>query len=119
MIEQKVGYKKLVVWQKADELAFEIYKSTKDFPKEEMYGIISQIRRAALSVSLNIAEGYGRQGRKELKQFVNISLGSLSEVRYLLEFSLRLGYLNKEQFCKLEELGKENGRVLWKFYKSL
>jgi len=119
MDNEEVGYKKLIIWKKADELAFKIYKATKDFPKEEMYGIVSQIRRAALSVSLNIAEGYGRQGRKEFKQFINMSLGSLSEVRYLLEFSFKLGYLGQGLFCELEELGKENGRVLWKFYKSL
>lgn len=67
---------------------------TKNFPKEETFGITSQIRRAALSVPTNIAEGYGRQGRKELRQFANIALGSLAEVRYSLDFSLRLQYLN-------------------------
>jgi len=67
---------------------------TKNFPKEETFGITSQIRRAALSVPTNIAEGYGGQGRKELRQFANIALGSLAEVRYSLDFSLRLQYLN-------------------------
>ncbi|MBU1146933.1 MAG: four helix bundle protein [Candidatus Omnitrophica bacterium] len=119
MVDKEVGYKRLIIWQKADEFAFEIYKATKGFPKEETYGIISQIRRASLSVALNIAEGYGRQGRKELKQFINMSLGSLSEVRYLLEFSFKLGYFNQEKFSELEKFGEENGRVLWKFYKSL
>ena len=73
-MDQK-GYRKLIVWQKADEFSFQIYFATKSFPKEELYGITSQLRRAALSVPTNIAEGYGRQGRKELKQFINIALG--------------------------------------------
>jgi four helix bundle protein len=68
-----VGYKKLIVWHKADDLAHEVYKATKDFPKEEMYGITSQLRRAVLSVPTNIVEGYGRQGTNELKHFVNIA----------------------------------------------
>ena len=58
------GYKKLLVWQKADELAYQIYLSTKEFPKEEIYGISAQIRRSALSVPTNIVEGCGRQGKK-------------------------------------------------------
>ena len=92
------GYKKLNVWKKADELAFQIYIATKNFPPEEMYGITSQIRRAGLSVPTNIVEGYFRQGRKELKQFINIGLGSLGETRYLLDFSFRLGYLKQNEY---------------------
>jgi four helix bundle protein len=115
----EVGYKKLIVWQKADELAYEVHLATKNFPKEEIYGITSQLRRAALSVPSNIVEGYGRQGKKELRQFVNIALGSLAEVRYLLDFCSRLKYLYPEQQKILEGLADEVGRLLWKFYKSL
>ena len=66
------GYKKLNVWKKADELAYQIYIATRGFPQDETYGITSQLRRAGLSVPTNIVEGYSRQGRKELKHFVNI-----------------------------------------------
>jgi four helix bundle protein len=114
-----VGYKKLTVWHKADELAFQVYIVTRNFPKEEIFGITSQIRRAALSVPTNIVEGYGRQGRKELRQFANIALGSLAEVRYLLDFSLRLQYLNEIHHKALQDLADEVGKLLWKFYKSL
>lgn len=114
-----VGYKKLKVWQKADELAYSVYLATKDFPKEETYGITSQLRRAALSVPANIVEGYGRQGKNELRQFVNIALGSLAEVRYLMDFSSRLNYLSDEQQTALEDLADEVGRLLWKFYQSI
>jgi len=115
----EVGYKRLVVWRKADEFAFEVYIATKDFPKEEIYGITSQLRRAALSVPTNIVEGYGRRGKKELKQFVNIALGSLAEAKYLLDFSSRLKYLSTAQYRRLEDLAEEVGKVLWRFYKSL
>lgn len=116
---EEVGYKKLIVWQKADELAYQVYLEIKKFPKEETYGITSQLRRAALSIPVNIVEGYGRQGKKELKQFLNIALGSLAETRYLLDFSLRLKYLSIEQNQGLQNLAQEVGRLLWKFYKSI
>ena len=115
----KIGYKKLIVWNKADELAFEVYTTTRNFPKEELYGITSQLRRAVLSIPTNIAEGYGRQGKKELRQFVNVALGSLAEARYLLDFSSRLKYLSTEHYRRLESLAQEVGKLLWKFYKSL
>lgn len=113
------GYKKLIVWQKADELAFQIYLVTENFPKREIYGITSQLRRAALSVPTNIVEGYGRQSKRELKQFVNIALGSLAEVEYLLDFCLKLKYLSTKEYGELQDLRQEVGNLLWKFYKSI
>jgi len=76
--ENKIGYRKLIVWQKADELAFQIYRITKDFPSEERFGLVSQMRRAALSVAANIAEGYTRNSKKDKVHFYNIALGSLT-----------------------------------------
>lgn len=119
MDNKSYGYKKLNVWKKADELAFQIYIATRDFLKEETYGITSQLRRAGLSVPTNIVEGYSRQGKKELKHFINIGMGSLGETRYLLDFSSRLGYLNRSQYAPLEQLGAETGRLLWRFYESI
>jgi four helix bundle protein len=113
------GYKKLIVWKKADELAYKIYMATKSFPRDELYGITSQLRRAALSVPTNLVEGSGRQGRAELKQFANIALGSLAETEYLLDFSLRLRYLKETDYKLLHDLCDEAGRLLWKFYKSI
>lgn len=112
------GYKKLIVWQKADELAYQVYLETKKFPNEETYGMISQLRRAALSVPTNLVEGTGRQGKNEMKQFSNIALGSLAETEYLLEFCSRLRYLDKANYDRLEDLRRETGALLWKFYKS-
>ena len=95
-------WQKLEVWRLADELAFQVYKATKNFPKEEIYGITSQIRRSALSVPTNIVEGYSRRGDKELSHFINISLGSLAEAKYLLYFSNRLGYVKGQDYKRLK-----------------
>jgi four helix bundle protein len=112
------GYKKLLVWQRANELAREIYLTTKKFPKEELYGITSQLRRAAVSIPTNIVEGSGRQNRNEFKQFINIALGSLAETEYLLELCLQLTYLNLESYNRLETSRKAVGGLLWNLYKS-
>ena len=116
--QSEVGYRRLVVWQKADELAFQVYAATSGFPKEEIYGLTSQLRRAALSVPTNIAEGHGRQGRKELKQFLRIALGSLAEVEYLLSFAYRLRYLTADKYEALEQLRSQVGRLLWGLEKK-
>jgi four helix bundle protein len=118
-VNESKGYKKLIVWQKADDLAYKIYKATKKFPKEELYGIISQLRRAALSVPLNLVEGTGRQGKGETRQFANIALGSLAETKYLLEFSLRMNYIKEKEYKQLNALCAEIGKLLWGFYKSI
>jgi len=108
----------LIVFQKADELAFKIYKITVPFPKSEMFGLTSQLRRAALSVPTNIVEGYARKSKKELAQFINIALGSLAETEYLLNFSKRLDYI-KTDISEVDALVAEVGRLLWSFYRSL
>jgi len=113
------GYKKLVVWQKADDLAFQVYMVTKSFPRDELYGITSQLRRAVVSIATNIVESQGRQGRNETRQFINIALGSLAETEYLLELSLRLSYISEENYALLEGLRKDVGGLLWNLHKSL
>lgn len=113
------GYRKLRVWQAADRLAHEVYRITKEFPRDEQYGLISQLRRAALSVPTNLVEGQARKGKKEFKQFVGMALGSLAEVEYLLEFSRDEGYLSAERYEMVESIRQEVGRLLWRFYESL
>lgn len=113
------AYKKLFAWQRADELAFQIYIATRSFPKEELFGICSQLRRAAVSVPANIVESNGRQNRKERKHFFNIALGSLAETEYFLDLCSRLGYINPAQYETLEALRNETGRLLWRLYQSL
>ncbi len=88
------SYRDLIVWQKAMELAKETYLVTKTFPKEEIYGLTSQIRRCAISIPSNIAEGRGRGGDKEFVRFLQISLGSVYELQTQLDLSLELGYIS-------------------------
>lgn len=112
-------YKELIVWQKADELAIEVYKVTKGFPKDEIYGLTSQLRRAVLSIPTNIVEGYARKGDKELARFVNIAIGSMTETEYLLDFSKRLGYISENEYNRIDEIRGEAGKLLWSFYKKI
>jgi len=112
-------YKELTVWKKADLFAFEIYRTTRSFPKEELYGLTSQIRRAALSIPTNIVEGYARSGDKELARFITIALGSLTETEYLLDFCRRLNYISRRDFERIEGLRSEVGKLLWNFYKKV
>jgi len=112
-------WKNLKVWQLADQLALDIYKATKNFPKDELYGITSQIRRAALSIPTNIVEGYSRKGDKELAHFLSISFASLAEVKYLIHFAKRLGYLSEEESGHLENTCDEVGKKLWSFYSRV
>ena len=88
------SYRDLIVWQKSMQLVREIYIETKNFPKEEMYGLVSQIRRCAISIPSNIAEGRGRNSDKEFIRFLQISLGSVYELQTQLESSLQLNYTN-------------------------
>ncbi len=113
------AYHKLLIWEKSHELALQIYKITKDFPKEEIYSLTSQLRRATTSVPANIVEGHARSSKKEFKQFLNIAIGSLTEVEYYLELARDLGYLGQENYNKLEKLRSEVGYLLFKFIKSL
>jgi four helix bundle protein len=86
-------FKKLKVWEKAHQLTLEIYQITRNFPKDELYGLTSQIRRAAASIPANIAEGYGRDSDAELIRFLNIPAGSATELEYHLLLSKDLAFL--------------------------
>ena len=112
-------WRRLDVWKLADELAYKTYLITRKFPKEELYGLTSQLRRSALSVPTNIVEGYSRKGDKELAHFVNISLGSMAETKYLLYFALRLGYLSDEKYDEIKKGYEELGGKLWRFYETV
>ncbi|MEX1262311.1 MAG: four helix bundle protein [Balneolaceae bacterium] len=90
------NYKELKVWNKSVNLATDIYKQTKNFPKSEIYGITSQIRRSAISISSNIAEGAGRSGKKEFKHFLNISNGSAFELETQIIISKKLEYISDQ-----------------------
>jgi len=106
------SYRDLIAWQKAKALALEIYICTRRFPKDEIYGLTQQMRRAAISVPSNIAEGKGRHSHKELVQFLYRARGSLLELETQLSIAHDLGYIDEPTFKRLEELMAEEGRIL-------
>lgn len=119
MISNTIGYKKLIAWQKADLLAHSVYDISLSFPKEEQFGLTSQLKRAILSVPLNIVEGYGRNGKKEFARFLLISLGSLAESGYILEFAYKREFINELDFEKVISLKEEVAQLCWKLYTSV
>jgi len=97
------NFKDLLLWQQAHQLTLEVYKATKDFPKDELFGVTSQIRRAAVSVPCNIAEGCGRYTSKDFANFLQIALGSTNETDYLTLLAKDLNYMHQTQFDILQE----------------
>ena len=112
-------YRDLIVWQKSMSLVTEIYKVTKSFPKDETYSLISQMRRCAISIPSNIAEGYGRKSTNDYIRFLNITMGSLYELQTQLEISLKLDYLDKVNFNNFYELSREIERMLGSMIKKI
>ena len=96
-----------------DEYVQKVYTRTKKFPREEIFGVTSQLRRAALSVVLNYIEGYARQRKEVLRNFIEISYGSLKESNYLIYFSRTRQYLNEAEHKDLSVLGDRIGKMLW------
>lgn len=105
-------YKSLKVWEKAHQLVLDIYKATYNFPKEELFGLVSQLRRAAVSIPTNIAEGTSRKSRKDFIRFLEIAFGSAKEVEYELFLSNDLKYIQNEIFTKLDNQIKEIKKML-------
>lgn len=97
-------YRDLQVWQKAMGLVTRSYKETKDFPGEEMYGVTSRLRRSAVSLPSNIAEGYGRNSTQDYPRFLRIASGSLFEMQTQMEIAMNLGYVDQVRFDDLYEL---------------
>jgi len=106
------SYKDMIVYKKAYQLCLEVYAKTKKFPKDEKYGIVSQIRRCSVSIPSNIAEGYRRSGRKEYTQFLKIAFGSCAELETQLSISRDLGYIVEIEFNCLYGLQEEVSKLL-------
>lgn len=104
---------------KIDEFVHLVYKASKSFPKDELYGATSQLRRAVLSIPLNYTEGYARGRNLVLINFLEISYGSLKECAYLLKFSLIEDYLKESDYVKLSGLASEIGAMLWSTIQKL
>jgi four helix bundle protein len=112
-------FRELKVWERSHKLTLEVYRATSHFPKEELYGLTSQIRRASASVPANIAEGCGRNGVAELGRFFNIAMGSASELEYHLLLAHDLGFLGSNSYKELSELTVEVKRMLGSYLQKL
>ena len=111
-------YERLTAWQAAHELVLAVYRSTEAFPKNEMYGLTSQLRRAAFSVAANIAEGAAKRGNGEFRRFLDIAIGSLSEVSYTIQLAKDLGLMQTEEAERLEAVRTKASKLTWGLYKS-
>ncbi|MBU0505716.1 four helix bundle protein [bacterium] len=113
------SYKDLDIWKKGIEITSFIYKQMKNFPDSEKYGLCNQMRRAAVSIPSNIAEGFGRQYPKEFKQFCYIARGSCVELETLCYIANQQDYLSGKDYERLEELLNHEGRMLKNFIRTL
>jgi four helix bundle protein len=112
-------FKQLRLWEKAHAFVLELYKETKTFPREELYGLTSQIRRASVSIPSNIAEGCGRSGDAELARFCQIAMGSASEVEYQLLLARDLGFIPADKYEQLNAQLVDVKRMLNSFIQNL
>jgi four helix bundle protein len=112
-------YEKLKAWKVSHELALKTYRQTDTWPRTELFGLTSQTRRAALSIPTNIAEGAAKLGPREFRRFLDMSLGSLSELSYLLLFSRERGFLSIEDWKHLDSLRNRAGQLIWCLYRSI
>ncbi|MBZ4044260.1 four helix bundle protein [Flavobacterium hibisci] len=112
-------FRKLLIWQKSMSLVTKIYYSTNNFPKEEIFGLTSQIRRSSISIPSNIAEGSGKESDKDLLRFLNISVGSLFEMQTQLEIAKNISYLKEDDFNNLYEDSREVERMLVSIIKKI
>ena len=112
-------YERFTAWKASHELALATYRATRSFPKEELFGLTSQMRRAAFSAAANIAEGSAKRGSAEFRRFLDIAVGSLCELSYAILFVTELGLLSREEAQRLEELRSRAGKLTWGLYKTV
>ena len=112
-------YEKLTAWQVCYDLTLEVYNSTSSFPKHELYGLTSQARRAAFSAAANIAEGSAKRGPREFRRFLDIAIGSLAELAFILRLARDLQYISKDSWTRLDEVRRRAGYLTWRLYRSV
>jgi len=113
------NYRDLIVWQKSMDLVVAVYKASKTFPSDERFGLTGQLRRAAVSIPANIAEGYGRKHRGEYLYHLSVAAGSLAEVETHLAISVRLEFISRDAATAIWNLAQEVGKMLAKLMQSL
>jgi len=114
-----IAHERLHAWRLCHELVLAVYDATTSFPKHELYGLTSQARRAAFSAAVNIAEGSAKRGSAEFRRFLDISIGSLAELAYVLRLVRDLKLLSEEKCCKLEALRGRAGFMTWRLYQAV
>ncbi len=112
-------FESLKAWQAAQALALAIYRATEAWPDHERFGLISQARRAAVSVSATIAEGSAKRGNREFRRFLDIAIGSLAEIQVYLLMAKALGYASPAAWGELEALRDHAGMLTWGLYRSI
>jgi four helix bundle protein len=112
-------YENLEAWKACHELALAVYRVTESFPSDERYGLTSQARRAAFSAAANICEGSARRGKREFRRFLDISLGSLSELTYVFRLARDLKIITQKGWEELEKVRGRAGFLTWRLYRSI
>jgi four helix bundle protein len=112
-------YQRIKAWERCHELCVAVYQATKSWPIEERFGLSSQARKAAHSAAANIAEGCAKKGSAEFRRYLDISLGSLSELSYTLLLAKDLQIISQEEWGRIDELHRKAGGMTWLLYKSL
>jgi four helix bundle protein len=112
-------YERLRAWAAAHELVLSVYGTTDSWPKRELYGLTAQARRAAFSIAANIAEGAAKRGRREFRRYLDVALGSASELQYALRVARDLGYLAEPEWMALDSKGDAAGKLLWRLYEKI
>lgn len=113
------AHERLDAWLRCRELTLAVYRLTQNWPKSELYGLISQVRRASVSAETNIAEGAAKRGPREFRRYLDISLGSLAEVASLLSLARDLEIVTAEQWTQIDPIHARAGKVTWFLYKSI
>jgi four helix bundle protein len=112
------SFKDIFAWQKAHQLTLLVYKLTKKYPKDELYGLVSQSRRAVVSIPSNLAEGFKRRGMQEDTHFCNIAEASLEELKYQLLLARDLGYISQTEFKEVDNLSEETAKLIYLWIKN-
>ena len=110
---------RFTAWQVSHELVLAVYKTTETWPKQELYGLTTQAKRSAYSVTMNLVEGSAKRGSKESRRFLDISLGSAAELSYCLLLARDLKYLSEDKWSKLEELRNRAGQLVWRLHQAV
>ena len=113
------SYERFAAWKRSYELVLALYDATDEFPKNELYGLTSQTRRAGFSVVANIAEGSAKRGGREFARYLDIALGSLTEIEVALRLARDRGYVTRERWAEVERLRNHAGVLTWRLYRAI